>query len=410
MSSPLISILVTLGVIVAIMGVGLILHALLADRSRGRRRCAGCWYTMDGTPGLVCPECGREVADEAGLLRTRPHWRRAVCGGVVVLLGAALAGTPRVVAGGWYATLPTSALVFLTPTVGEEAAYTAKHGPGSVHPIASELKKRFDEHGFTTSEWTTLLERSRVLHARERWPVDHGVVVALSESSWLATCIMNAEVATADCSVVRETMFDADPFGWYATLGEAAALPPGELASVRVDMTVPLSGSQEGDTDPVVSVRVPMGEPARGAYALRGVDTPELAAAVRAALRLRLVSLNFGWEPYFALEIELDVDRLGARAKKMGFDVAVSCHRRDGTRGVRWKRYAAKWMRPGDPVFFHSYQLTPEDVADPAERARWEVVVRGVPEKGVPRAFWSGEVVVPLNEIGAWEPRRVGVP
>src|SRR5262245_47389730 len=61
--------------------------ALFGDRSRGRRRCPRCWYRMEGTPGLTCPECGRVATAEGELLRTRRHpWWAAL--GVVILLGA----------------------------------------------------------------------------------------------------------------------------------------------------------------------------------------------------------------------------------------------------------------------------------------------------------------------------------
>ncbi len=40
-----------------------------------------------------CPECGRSVARERGLLRTRRHWRPALIGAVLVLMGSGLGGT-----------------------------------------------------------------------------------------------------------------------------------------------------------------------------------------------------------------------------------------------------------------------------------------------------------------------------
>lgn len=73
--------------VLAIGGIALVAWALFADRSRGRKRCAKCWYDMSATAGLKCPECGREARGERGLLRTRRRWWWAVVG-VGLLVGA----------------------------------------------------------------------------------------------------------------------------------------------------------------------------------------------------------------------------------------------------------------------------------------------------------------------------------
>ena len=55
MSDTLINILgLTIGWGLIALGALLILRALFADRSRGRRRCPRCWYSMDGAPSLPC--------------------------------------------------------------------------------------------------------------------------------------------------------------------------------------------------------------------------------------------------------------------------------------------------------------------------------------------------------------------
>ncbi len=68
-------------------GLVLLIVALVGDRSRGRRRCPSCWYSMSGTPGLVCPECGRDARSERRLLRTRRRWRLGALA-ILILLGS----------------------------------------------------------------------------------------------------------------------------------------------------------------------------------------------------------------------------------------------------------------------------------------------------------------------------------
>jgi hypothetical protein len=97
------------------LGVFLVARALFADRSRGRRRCPRCWYSMDGVPSLQCPECGRTAKREQRLVRTRRRYRRAVASSVILILGLTtlyISGAIRV---GWTRAIPSSALVAFTP-------------------------------------------------------------------------------------------------------------------------------------------------------------------------------------------------------------------------------------------------------------------------------------------------------
>ncbi|MCC6660572.1 MAG: HEAT repeat domain-containing protein [Phycisphaerales bacterium] len=97
------------GGILVLGGVCLLYRALLSDRSRGRRRCARCWYDMDAVAGLRCPECGRQARVEAGLRRTRRHKARAAMALGVLLLGCLAAVAPRLIRDPWN-TLPTPVL------------------------------------------------------------------------------------------------------------------------------------------------------------------------------------------------------------------------------------------------------------------------------------------------------------
>lgn len=98
-----------LGVLLFLAGLYVLGRAVLADHSRGRRRCPRCWYDMGGVTGLRCPECGREARSAAALLRTRRHRKRAAAGLLLLALGCLASVAPRLVRDPW-GTLPTPVL------------------------------------------------------------------------------------------------------------------------------------------------------------------------------------------------------------------------------------------------------------------------------------------------------------
>ena len=49
------------GVVAVAFGVvasAALVWSCFGNRSRGRRRCGGCWYDMSATDDMRCPECG----------------------------------------------------------------------------------------------------------------------------------------------------------------------------------------------------------------------------------------------------------------------------------------------------------------------------------------------------------------
>lgn len=103
-------------------GLALAGWALLADRSRGRKRCPRCWYDLGhilAAPG-VCSECGRRVRRLRALYRTRRRWRRATAGVLLLLIGAAGLAIPWVVGRGPEATLPGPLLTAMLPLLEDE--------------------------------------------------------------------------------------------------------------------------------------------------------------------------------------------------------------------------------------------------------------------------------------------------
>lgn len=107
------------GGVLGALGLALGVWALLADRSRGRRRCPKCWYDLSGTPGRVCSECGFRAKREKKLFKTRRRWRWAIVAAAVLVIAAASAETPKVQREGWTALVPTTALIVYLPWINE---------------------------------------------------------------------------------------------------------------------------------------------------------------------------------------------------------------------------------------------------------------------------------------------------
>ena len=99
------------GAIVGVAGLTLLVSALFADRSRGRRRCSKCWYDMSKTAGTRCPECGRLAKRERDLFRIRRKWRWAFASMIVILGAVVLAIQPRVQDDGWASVTPATILI-----------------------------------------------------------------------------------------------------------------------------------------------------------------------------------------------------------------------------------------------------------------------------------------------------------
>lgn len=108
-----------LGAVAAWLALAVFVLALFSDffvqRFRKRRRCPRCWYSMQGTPGLRCSECGYEANRERTLFKSRKRWR-VVWLAVFLLAGSyALRVMPGVKDRGWVAAVPTTALIVSMP-------------------------------------------------------------------------------------------------------------------------------------------------------------------------------------------------------------------------------------------------------------------------------------------------------
>lgn len=155
--------------VLAAGGSALAVWALFADRSRGRKRCAKCWYDMSATAGLKCPECGREARGERGLLRTRRRWWWAVVGVGLVVGAWPVFKAPEMQRDGWMAVIPTDVLVRIVP-VGADAWIPGAPNPwmkslsqkyaGPKHPLLVHLLSRCTRaYAMKPRHWRALLDR-----------------------------------------------------------------------------------------------------------------------------------------------------------------------------------------------------------------------------------------------------------
>ena len=100
------------GLVLGVVGLVLGCWALFGDRSRAPR-CRKCWYSMEGI-GLTCPECGWTAKHPRVLTRRRRRWWVVISVGVVFLsMGGGSWLLVRGKAHGWWAIVPTEALVRL---------------------------------------------------------------------------------------------------------------------------------------------------------------------------------------------------------------------------------------------------------------------------------------------------------
>ena len=91
------------------------------DKSRGRKRCPRCWYSLDGlTLPLSCPECGRVVVTEKAMFQTRRNKGLFRIGIVVLVVGLFLDRVGVGLASGWIRVVPAAVLIPLRHTLSRE--------------------------------------------------------------------------------------------------------------------------------------------------------------------------------------------------------------------------------------------------------------------------------------------------
>lgn len=111
--------------------LALISLGLWLDRSRGRRRCPGCWYALEGakpseSSPLTCPECGRIIKNERALLRTRRRWWIVAAGLPLLASATFIIARARIWALPWEHSIPTPALLALAKPEPPPAGISSK--------------------------------------------------------------------------------------------------------------------------------------------------------------------------------------------------------------------------------------------------------------------------------------------
>ncbi len=390
-----------LGAAVGLIGASVVLRALFADRSRGRRRCPGCWYDMSRVPGVRCPECGRTTKKERGLLRTRRRWRRAAIGMCLVVLGAATVAAPSVREHGWLSIIPTAVLVHFTPTIEEEDATTDR-----LLEVAKELRRRFDTEGFSDGQWRVIIERSHAIRTRDKWPIDRELAIELRVPRWVqSNCGLRATPRLSGASSVfaEHMIFNgyAGPYG-QPSLRPVGILAP-ETTSVVFDVEVWVSKgiilwpNLDRPADRTIAVRAPVEAVETPDAAITPVDSKEATEAVRRALSLRAMPMG----PELAIEVQLDRSQL-ASFTNLSVSLEFSAMRIGGEAGEPERVFACD-LSPGSQRYCYLREISNAAARDPVTRELWCVRVRGAPEGALidweKDSYWSGEFVVPLREI-----------
>ena len=113
--------------VVAALGIGLMLWATIGDRSRGRRRCPRCWYSMpEEPPPSSAPSAATKPATNAA---SSSRARRCSAGSSLVCCsspaGWPIRVWPRASTDGWLSVVPLRVVVELAPP--REQQRTARH-------------------------------------------------------------------------------------------------------------------------------------------------------------------------------------------------------------------------------------------------------------------------------------------
>ena len=176
-----------IGYVFATAAAMIVIWAFFADRPRGRQRCRGCWYDLSasGQIPITCPECGRLSAKPKDLLRVRRHWKRAMLGVLIFMVGYGVFATPRVLARGWRGAVPTTALILAAPWLPrawESDAFYQTKDPGEQYINFITFMKDINAEAncaLTSTPPTTLAEELLM-----RWKDEPGFVHRLGHRFW----------------------------------------------------------------------------------------------------------------------------------------------------------------------------------------------------------------------------------
>lgn len=360
---------------VGALALPLLWWALLRDRSRGRRRCPGCWYDMAGVPGLQCPECGRVAAAEREFHRTRRRWRAAWMAVFLLASAAGAAGWHVHRAGGWSRVVPTWALMPLLP--GAENTR-----PSAIQKWATaQIYQRLGAGSVSPQVVVSLLRSNGTLRWRTSWPADQPlqIVAEYNDAS------LGASVEVKGVSRGRKfwrPLRGSTESGSLITVAEASSGTPADTILLGV-------GSR---------VCVPVRAGIRMASSLDEVVKPRAEEALTRAVERAVTVTVRGREEQASVLVN--------RATLAGFEKVGVC-----VRAELWRD--GQLIEPGRPditattattvrtIFHFLYPLPKQD--DP-DIGRWELRLVGDAHEALldfdHDEYWQGTLVIPLARAG----------
>ncbi|MFM1830496.1 MAG: hypothetical protein RLZZ558_836 [Planctomycetota bacterium] len=417
--------------------------ALFADRSRGVRRCPGCWHQMDVSVGMRCPECGRQTARERELLATRRRWPLAAACVLALLLGTVWLRV-TIAQRGWWTLVTDRALIAILPWLpeGRDAAEVRSHLrdrllQGATTPENGARILGIVERGDASappgsdawrSSYGVLLDALRMrwsdpatppddplrvaaaglrplirIEAPDRWwPRRPLVLMARVESWWprsvdvslRLTGVSGLDLQPTARDLLQRTRWSRQEAGssrqrWGVFPVELGPLPPGEHRGTldfewTLQDTLRPGASSRGVVRVPVHVKVPEGD----APGLAAVDTPELEQVLERVFEPGLLLMQsdpprfaFSYRPFETSSGELDHVAFGL--------VVQACQ--DGVP----RRTLRVWWRGGSARSLSGWEPPEEDLerlVQADEAGSWTLRVRGDPELALRAAAGLGDV------------------
>ena len=423
-----------IGALVVLWSLGW--DAIRRGRSR-MRRCPRCWYDMTGTPGLRCPECGKEAQGERSLLKRRRRWRWAAPG--LIMAGAGAFGvSPRLQQINWLHVLPNWALLWsLEEPCPGRPAYRGAPSFAQVAPnfrqlLADEVWRRAALGHLSDGQYASLAAKQMrsidgplKIRTRARWPRGEHVFVQVERRF---AGVRPRELRISFRTVEpREILLrdDTDMAQWLSPDARWGPMEPGNflpetppsLERELFDVGIPDPGSTELACDAVVLelgkevyrgvVRVPIDVSASVDALMSPASDPEFDRSLRAAIRSGLYLLP---EQDFVVLTRPEIPT------EVAVTAAIHIAVKNGEQVVAQSTVIMSLQPPADPSSRGWDYQPPESqlwralvgdlgrlhAANPTDPA-WTVIVRGDPVLALhdfdSKTYWEGQETLPLSQV-----------
>lgn len=421
----------TLVVVIASLILLLVWRDLFADRSRGRRRCPRCWHDLQVTPGLRCPECGKEVREEAQLFATRRHWRAAIVHLLALFVGAMVVRVQMTgenlfdYAPTWLLTrsLPySSAVAGQRDAIRDALESRVAHGDlsdGQVIDLARRItigdrdalpasdawRNRYGglltvlanrgldalDRGDTSDPFLTALDLFRAIPARPSlsaaadWPTGEPLIVELRIDEWWPPTTY-ARVRVRDLDDGTERLIGLDSGGNVAPAYPLSFAAIAEGATQRkfrvtIESRKTLRDGTRDEKEPwseAASTDITVPVKSAPPLALTGVSTPAMDEAIHGVFREGLMAWRTGWRRY---GLRFDASRT-AEPDFAGVLIGLDIEVREGD---RVRRHSRIWWPAGSGPAQARWEILSEDRsplstltgAIESSTGTWTVHIRG---------------------------------